>query len=295
MYPRPKLPVPRPRPFPPKPKPLPARKRMTIAVGVLCHGGVVVASDSQEVVQGYWKRKVWKLSIQDIGDDGPMSLIVAGAGRAGYIDALSQRLGDVFSDARGDWQQAVDGFRRELQGFHRDHVVPYSDLPEVSALIAMQKGGAVAYLYSTDRSTMSEEYDSTAVGIGSGHARAILAPMNIPSHKLSVDAAVALAVYVVHHTGAHVADCGDETVVAGIQNGENFLVPAESVKGMEEIFSRYMETLEPWIAAGIMGARRPPTPTFHRYLAKARRAVMKLASKRVNGSGIEEIIGSEPG
>jgi 20S proteasome alpha/beta subunit len=267
---------------------------MTIAVGVLCHGGVAVASDSQEVVQGYWKRKVWKLSIQDIGEDGPMSLIVAGAGRAGYIDALSQKLGEVFSDARGNWQQAVDGFRRELQVFHRDHVVPYPDLPEVSALIAMQKGDAMAYLYATDRSTMSEEEESTAVGIGSGHARAILARMDIPRHKLSVDAAVALAVFVVHHTSAHVADCGDETVVAGIHKGETFLVPPESVKGMEEIFSRYMETLEPWIAAGIIGARRPPTPTFYRYLVKARKAVMRLASKRVRGSGIEEIVGSEP-
>ena len=60
---------------------------MTIALGILASDGVVVATDTQETVQGYWKRHEGKIQAAQTAQG---AVVVAGAGRAAYADALGQ-------------------------------------------------------------------------------------------------------------------------------------------------------------------------------------------------------------
>src|SRR5579864_1057389 len=131
---------PRPKPFPPKPRRLPERKRMTIAVGILAADGVVIAADSQETVQNYWKGnqgKVWWSAYY--GDSEKRNgrsagvCAVACAGRAGYCDALTSRVIDVFKRTPDvvENEDVRALFEEETVKFHNVHVVPYIDPPEV--------------------------------------------------------------------------------------------------------------------------------------------------------------------
>lgn len=53
---------------------------MTIALGMLASNGIVLATDTQETVQGYWKRHQGKMTAVQ-SEAG--AFVIAGAGRSG--------------------------------------------------------------------------------------------------------------------------------------------------------------------------------------------------------------------
>jgi 20S proteasome alpha/beta subunit len=254
----PKLPVPvSPWPFRPKPRQLPHRKRMTIAVGVLSNdNSLVIASDCQETVQGYWKRtevKVRASSAKRRGRDTGVRLAIAGAGRAGYADALEQHVSEAFSKAEGNVPKALDAMYVTLREFHQHHVAPYPDLPEVQLLVGVQKTGAKRpWLYSTDRGTMTQISHHAAVGIGSGHALNLLFEHD---GVQTSSQAVALAVYAVHHTKNNVADCGNHTSVCVLDDAGSWYVPYPTIARMDEIFEMFMGINEVALTAALIGLR----------------------------------------
>jgi 20S proteasome alpha/beta subunit len=269
---------------------------VTIAIGLLCKDGAVLAADSQETVQGYWKRRQVKISGTTLGHAQDLSLAMAGAGRAGYIDALIEHLIGSAVPADGKWHATLETIRLGLIAFHRDHVAPYQhDPPEANLVIAMQKGKHLPALFSTDRSTITPMFanvGAVAVGIGAGHALAIL--NRAAAQALSMDSAIALAAYVIHHTKHHVADCGDITNLVGIRRGETLAVPDEAIAAMDAEFSRFMEATEPHIVQMLVGAREVTGSGLAKRLLSARKAIMKAAKVRVVRSGVETVIGTHP-
>jgi 20S proteasome alpha/beta subunit len=268
---------------------------VTIAIGLLCKGGAVLAADSQETVQGYWKRRQIKVHGSTLGQTQDLSIAMAGAGRAGYVDALIEQLIRDAIPADGNWHKSVAAIRVSLVAFHRDHVAPYqTDPPEAPLVIAMQKGAHLPSLFVTDRSTMTEVGDNVAaVGIGAGHALAILNRVAPPAHTLSLEAAIALAVYAIHHTKNHVADCGMVTNLIGIVRGQTIYVPEEAIADLDARYDRFLETTEPRIVQILVGVRKV-TGALGKELAASQRAIMKAAGERLIGSGIEIVTGTIP-
>ncbi|HXD73395.1 MAG TPA: hypothetical protein VN628_06655, partial [Vicinamibacterales bacterium] len=105
---------------------------MTIALGILCRDGAVLAADSQETLQGYWKRRQTKVASITVGPKQDLSIALAGAGRAGYVDALVDELVEAASSAEGHWENTLAVVRDTLIRFHKTHVIPYqADTPDV--------------------------------------------------------------------------------------------------------------------------------------------------------------------
>lgn len=282
-----------PRPFPPKPRRLPERKPVTIALGILCRDGAVLASDSQETTHGYWKRRQTKVAHITIGAKQDLSLVVAGAGRAGYVDAIVEELIEASSEAEGHWDNTLGAIKKTLVAFHRTHVIPYqSDLPEVPLVFALQKGRHLPVLFVTDRSTIAPAQAFAAVGIGAGHALTVLNRLGVHTADLDIDTAIALAAYAIHHTKAHVADCGDVTNIIGIRNGRSFVLPPEAARGMDDVFDQVLETVEPLFIRNLV-ADRTSMRLLSKLLAQGRKIVKRESKQRVKWSGIERVVGSE--
>jgi hypothetical protein len=70
---------------------------MTIAIGVLASDGIVVAADTQESVQGYWKTTQGKVRwAEHRGTNGHGACIVSAAGNARHSDELMNRVARFF-------------------------------------------------------------------------------------------------------------------------------------------------------------------------------------------------------
>ncbi len=241
----PKLPVPSPRQFPPKPKRLPTRRRVTIGVGVLCgDGSVVLAADSEEVVQGYWKREHWKI-FGIFKDD--TTLMVIGSGRSGYCDALASDLNEAVNVNATDPVELV--IRRTVAAFNREHVAPYHDLPDLQMLIATQDTDHRG-LFVTDRSACTACNQSKAIGIGSAHAYEIL---NFVPQPATTDQGVALAAYAVFHAKERTDGCGQATSIVCLEGSRCTSVSREAVAQMDNLFRYFERGVNPAILSLMFG------------------------------------------
>ena len=119
---------------------------MTIAIAVKANDGVVIAADTQEGsgFVGGLKSDQSKIRAYENTDGEFGVCAISGAGWGDYIDALSDKLGQVFLDHGRDSIDDLQGrFERCLVRFHRQHILPYAaypdhDRPAVQMLIAIQ-------------------------------------------------------------------------------------------------------------------------------------------------------------
>ena len=228
------------------------RRGVTIAVGILCgDDGVVIAADCQETAHGYWKRWQGKVEITE-KTDPVAALITAGAGRGGYADSLAQTMRVVFRNWDGkSWRDVLGSLGEAVHEFHTHHVAIFSDLPEVSIMYALQVAGYRPTLYTTDRSAVAVHGNHAAIGIGAAHAMRILDTMRWTPRN--IDEGVALATYVIHHTKQNVADCGNSTTVACLQDGIFSAVRHDAVLAMEGLIDDYIESIEPSALSSLLG------------------------------------------
>jgi 20S proteasome alpha/beta subunit len=267
---------------------------VTIALGILCCDGAVLAADSQETTHGYWKRRQTKVASSTAGPKQDLSIAVAGAGRAGYVDALVEELLTAASSAAGHWENTLAAIRQSLVQFHNTHVIPYqADLPEVPLVFALQKGRHVPYLFVTDRSTIAPTHDFAAVGIGAGHALTILNRLGLGRMDLDINTGIALAAYAIHHTKAHVADCGDITEIVAIKRGQTLPIPLDAAEAMDDVFSQVLETVEPLFVRNLL-ADRTSMRVLSKLITQGRRILRKASKRRLVWSGVERVVGSEP-
>jgi hypothetical protein len=268
--------------LPAKPGRLPERKLVTIALGILASDGVVVAADTQETVQGYWKRKEGKIAVAETGEG---SVLVSSAGRAGYADALTQTILKEFLIATkwssGPLEKSIGKIVRE---FHRQNVVPYADVPEVQTLIAWQRTGQKqARLLTTDRGAIVDatgHKGQASIGIGAGHVQPILDHIYELPDDVTVMTAAVLASYCVFEAKQHVDGCGHLTHVAWLKGGRVYGLARVYTRALESVFEAYAESISRDVLRFTLGfGDNEVSEKTMRLLKSCRTAIAKVVAR----------------
>jgi hypothetical protein len=224
---------------------------VTIAIGILATDGVVIAADTQTGIPDYLKVGQGKVSITvSRADQAPMghrSFAISGAGSAGYLKALHERMShrtsesDVNFLAFGSLEETVSD---SLKKFYRHHVVPFSCYPPNERpdfwLIMGAQQGPFRFLWETEKNTLIQRRDFATVGAGAMYARILLS--RIYSHDMDYKTAALLAAYAVFHVKEHVDGCGHDTDIAILTEGLPQFLDRPRVRELEDVFREYEAT-----------------------------------------------------
>lgn len=193
-------------------KRLPTRKAMTIAVGMIANGGIVLAADTQLTDGLHNKSKGGKIMAAGRGGKAVAHTgACAVTGATNNFDLLHGLGDEVWKDFLetiddADKDAAFERFEDIVYGFFSRHIVPEPAL-DVSILIGYQRDGAMA-LWQSSRGLLVEQYDYGAVGIGASAALGWLrkiwrGPMDIATSVLAATFAVGAAKESVEGCGKH--------------------------------------------------------------------------------------------
>lgn len=217
------------------PRRLPQKKRMTIALGIISTGGLVLAADTEESIAGWMKTSQTKL---DLAVSAGGIVVVSGAGTAGYIDSAAQRVHSAFQKmdpADNDYERLIE---RTLRRFHREHVIPFgacqpNERPELFLLIGVHRKGRNA-LFTTEKSAVRSCRDKdnyVAIGAGGFYARSLLGQYY--AWELDLQTAEILAAYVLFRVKNSIGGCGGHTEMCRMH-----------AEGVEFVNPRYIDALE---------------------------------------------------
>src|SRR4051812_14891279 len=107
---------------------------MTIALAVVANNGLVIAADTQESYDGFWKAdqtKILPVFGPTRGSEEKAQLVIGGAGNGDYIDAISQRLVETFVGAQSKEPKDIFlAMQQTLREFYREYVIPLAIAPE---------------------------------------------------------------------------------------------------------------------------------------------------------------------
>lgn len=233
---------------------------MTIAVGVLARTGVVIAADSQETVQGYWKSnqgKIWWSGRYSRASSGCCA--VAAAGRAGYCDSLiSQILHSFNSNVNAASNEAVRSLiKTEATSFHTEHVAPYQDASslEVGCVVGYERNNQWG-LFATDRGAVRQSNSYVAVGIGSNEATVAL--NGLLRRPVELRTAIIMAAYGVFVAKDRVDGCGNFTDIVYMTNHRAYALPRPTAELLEQAFRRwatYVTLPMRGVVLGVAGGR----------------------------------------
>jgi hypothetical protein len=225
-----------------KPRLLPV-KRMTIALGILAGGGVVMAADRQETTGGTFKGSVGKVHAHWVRNQG--TLAVSGAGDGPYIDSLHAEIVKWFKQDRTSpitEQEMEDELRRLHQAFYRDNVLPASqwpqnDVPDYDLLVAFSSPWHGNALWTTHKLSVVKESEYAAVGIGATAAKSMLNRLGFPFMELEI--AVTLAAYIVYQVKRTIDMVGLDTDIFEIRNHVPLVFSRQELTEMEAQFRTY--------------------------------------------------------
>lgn len=220
---------------------------MTIALGVICDSGIVVAADTEESIPGVMKRDQEKIQVlltrhgasggpfggeQDVTirlradraaavDPPDTDIAITGAGTAGYIDALVPRLTKVFTD--NPWVTDEEELRSRIEvvvrRFFKENIIPFAayppgERPEVEMLLAYERAGVRRILIS-DKTAVRSVRQGEVVAIGSGafFVKMLLRAFDL-GRGLDARTAQLLAAYAVFRAKEFIDGCGKYTTMA---------------------------------------------------------------------------------
>jgi 20S proteasome alpha/beta subunit len=213
---------------------------MTIALGMISTGGIVLAADTQVTVPGYMKTSQSKLTIGT--DWAGSTCVISGAGSVGYLEGLGQTLrGEFLADHQdGNPQYCHALFEKTLRGFYRRHVIPFAswpeaDQPSVDVLIAYQCG-VHAKLFATEKTVIREPDNFAALGIGQVLATTLLNQFYV--YEIDLATAACLAAYIIYRVKQSIDGCGHFTEICRLSGGGYALVNPEYVEALEQHFKR---------------------------------------------------------
>lgn len=158
---------------------------MTIALAVSASDGLIMATDTEESADGFWKVEQGKMRLghnADVATRYERAYAVAAAGSAGLCDALMEKIVDVLAAAPPVQPSAasITAVKREIETvateFHNRHILPLavSGHPaNVRAIVAAQFNGR-SQIWTTELGTIADSGVFAAIGIGDAHARVVL-------------------------------------------------------------------------------------------------------------------------
>jgi 20S proteasome alpha/beta subunit len=214
---------------------------MTIAIGMRCRDGVIIAADREEG-DGYTKNDVGKIcatfrGIQPIGQ-----IAIAGAGNGSYIDEVSKVLTDEFCEEGSGLKHLVGKHR----SYYTETVLPMAvqgtNAPDYQLIIGCVGGNVSNGIYSTSGLAVRESKDYEAIGVGGMVANELLGRL---WDIVPVAYGAKLAAYVIFHVKNSVPGCGHGTdiMILGRKAMPERVLPA-GVRKWEEIFRTTYRTLD---------------------------------------------------
>lgn len=216
---------------------------MTIAIGLHCNEGLVLAADSQETIS-YLKQDVGKLHTV-ITEHAIVSF--AGAGDSSYLHTASAAAVKDLHKAR-DFQSVVCSLEEGLLAFFDKHIsrwapFPSKDRPDVELLmgITMRRNGGTA-LYHYDGTAFHNAH-AYSIGAGMLIADELLSDYSFGNHTLNE--LVKIAVYILSKTKRQVDGCGGFTNILCMKSGDFTLCENEEVETVEkELRKKEKESIE---------------------------------------------------
>jgi 20S proteasome alpha/beta subunit len=226
----------RPKPhyiYGPNPMRLPKRKAVTIAIGLSCHQGIILATDSQETIS-YLKQDVGKLRTVLTSD---CIVSFAEAGDTDYINTAIECATRDIHKAR-DFLSVINSLEDKFLEFFGKHILPWSsfpakDRPEVELLMGItmrgKRGGQGLYHYS---GTAFHRVSSHSIGAGMLVADDLISHYCFGNH--TIPELVKLAVFVLSKAKRQVDGCGGVTNILTIRSGDFTLCENKEIEAMEE-------------------------------------------------------------
>jgi len=248
---------------------------MTIAFGVIASDGIVVAADSEESIPGLMKREQNKIAMtctrhgnyepiqgtiekkititfdetEPRGDGPPdTDIAIVGAGAAGYIDAITPALMQVFDDDR--WMTDEERIRRKVESvvrkFYREHIIPFAsyppnERPEIEILLAYQRAGRRRILVSEKTAVQSYGFgEVAAIGAGAFFAKSLASGFRTRSRRheqMDVRTATLMAAYTVFRVKEFIDGCGKYTTLAILPMAKG--PSEEQVNALEGVFREH--------------------------------------------------------
>lgn len=258
---------------------------MTIAIGILASDGLVVAADTQETM-GTWKLKHGKVSAMVAADQTPKadgksrrSCLVTGAGQGHHIDVMSRTLLNTWGKNKA-WTDAQmkQSFNDSLHEFYGKHVLPFAaypaeDRPDFQLVVGCNWPSPT--LLVSEGNLFKVVWPFVAVGIGCMVATTLLTRF-YKSPMLDVRSAVLLASYVMFHVKDSQEGCGKDTDIAGIADGEFFMLSRKETKALEDAMQEFSSDVEPAVFRAVTDIETHAQP---KAATRARARLKKLATK----------------
>jgi 20S proteasome alpha/beta subunit len=216
---------------------------MTIALGIMGGGGVVLAADGQETDGVGFKDYALKIRASLPQPSGihidPRSVVaVTGCGPGFQLDALSDEI-IALAHSRPDW--TLDTCELAIQGtiatFFNRHVQPL--LPHLNLLfnliVAAQFDGQ-CWMWSTDTTVVKRCYPFEAMGSGKQYAKTAIYTRIIHPN---IEAAVLLAIRGVLEAKRFDQYCGQSTTVVCLYKNGAHHIPWYIIEPAEKLFDKY--------------------------------------------------------
>jgi 20S proteasome alpha/beta subunit len=217
-------------------------RRMTIALGILCSDGVVLATDTQYSVGTVLKYEGLKLFRASAGD---CQVIIAACNNADAFRRVIDVIQEELQRSLKDTQPTVDIVRLATEGalakFYRKFIDPIpSDERanfEFQLIVGICAKSEKGRLFHSNRSMLVEDYHCACLGEGqyiAEYAIELFVPL-----KPSVELSKCLAAYIVSAAKRYIQSVGGQSKVYAIHNdgSDSVLLPFE-IEEVEECFGQ---------------------------------------------------------
>jgi 20S proteasome alpha/beta subunit len=230
---------------------------MTIAVGLLCSDGVVIAADREEG-DGYFKHDVGKIRATFRGRSPVGQIAIAGAGSGPYIDEVSKLLTDEFCEEQSGRAELLKKHREYYKGVVRPMAVYGTNAPDYGLIVGTTGGNTGTNIYSTSGLAFNEIQDYEAIGVGAMVANSWFSRL---FDRVPVKWGVILAAYVVFQVKQSVPGCGHGTDILILSNNPapfpSRVLP-QGVRKWEELFSTKLRVLDRELFHHVIGLNMDP-------------------------------------
>jgi hypothetical protein len=216
---------------------------VTIALGILASGGIVLAADAQETdIMGF---KDYALKIHHslgqpwgAGVSSRSVVAITGAGPGFHIDAISSEIISL-ADSRTDWTLAAFEPQLEqcVQNFFQKHVLPF--LPHINnsfdLIVAAQFDG-MGWMWANETTVVKRSVGLEAVGTGRNYAKVAIQTRVIHPN---LETAVILAIQGVAEAARFDQYCGKGTSITCLRDNQAVHIPWYLIEPVEKLLGRY--------------------------------------------------------
>jgi len=215
---------------------------MTIGIGLTVPGGVVLASDTQVTVEGFFKDDDCKLREISFADEG--AVVASFAGYPSLMNIAYRQLAEMLSGpqrpAWDDIDKRIGTILSDLKAKHPENMGCQQ------FLFAVSSPTQYPTLYRADGDVLSVESWS-CIGVGDSSLVRFLIG-RFWKHDLSIECAILLAAYIVHYAKKYIDKVGGKTQIFVVRSrgdvqvlsGKSMDAVDQLLEEMEDVAGRFL-------------------------------------------------------